>query len=58
MKITKQAAKKILAAIDAAGDKPMSEAQLLEFGYVKTEGNVWEVSDEILKAAGVLPVKK
>jgi len=52
-KLTKKAAQEILAAIDARGDKPMSEAQLKRFGYVKTEGGVWELPPHILKAAGV-----
>lgn len=53
-KLTKKAAQKILAAVDAWGDKPMSEAQLKKFGYVKTEGGVWELPTHILVAAGVL----
>ena len=53
-KLTKKAAQKILAAVDAWGGKPMSEAQLKKFGYVKTEGGVWELPTHILKAAGVV----
>ena len=52
-KPTKKAAQKILAAIDARGDKPMTEAQLRKFGYVKTEGGVWELPTSVLEAAGV-----
>ena len=52
--LTKKAAQKILAAVDAWGGKPMSEAQLKKFGYVKTEGGVWELPTHILKAAGVV----
>ena len=52
-KLTKKAARKILATIDALGDKPMSEAQLRKFGYVRTEGGVWELPAHILKAAGI-----
>jgi len=52
-KLTKKAAQKILAAVDALGGKPMSEAQLKKFGYIKTEGGVWELPAHILKAAGV-----
>jgi hypothetical protein len=52
-KMTKKAAQKILAAVDAWGGKPMSEAQLKKFGYIKTEGGVWELPTHILKAAGV-----
>jgi len=48
-KLTKKAAQKILAAVDAWG-----EAQLRKFGYVKTEGVVWELPTHILKAAGVV----
>jgi hypothetical protein len=47
-----KAAQKILAAVDAWGGKPKSEAQLKKFGYVKTEGGVWELPTHILKAAG------
>ena len=43
----------MLAAVDAWGDKPMSEAQLKKLGYIKTEGGVWELPTHILKAAGV-----
>ena len=50
---TKKAAQKILAAIDANGNKPLSEAQLKKFGYIKTEGGVWELPTHILRAAGV-----
>jgi hypothetical protein len=39
--------------VDARARKPMSEAQLKKFGYVKTEGGVWELPTHILKAAGV-----
>ncbi len=53
-KLTKKVAQKTLAAVDAWGGKPMSEAQLKKFGYVKTEGGVWELPTHILKAAGVL----
>jgi hypothetical protein len=35
------------------GVKPMAEAQLRKFGYVKTEGVVWELPTHILKAAGL-----
>ena len=52
-KLTKRVAQKILAAVDAWGGKPMSEVQLCKFGYVKTEGGVWELPTHILKAAGV-----
>ena len=52
-RLTKKAAQKILAAVDAWGDKPMPEAQLRKFGYIKTEGGVWELPTHILKAAGV-----
>jgi hypothetical protein len=52
-KLTKKVAQKILAVVDAWGGKPMSEAQLKKFGYVKTEGSVWELPTHILKAAGV-----
>ena len=52
-KVTKKAAQKILAAVDAWGGKPMSEAKLKKFGYIKTEGGVWELPAHILKAAGV-----
>jgi hypothetical protein len=53
-KLTKKAAQKILAAVDAWGDKPMPEAQLRKFGYIKTEGGVWELPAHILKAAGAV----
>jgi len=52
-RLTKKVAQKILAAVDARCGKPMSEAQLKKFGYVKTEGGVWELPSHILKAAGV-----
>ena len=52
-KLIKKVAQKIIATIDARGGKPMSEAQLKKFGYVKTEGDVWELPTHILKAAGV-----
>jgi hypothetical protein len=51
-RLTKKAAQEILAAVDAWGGKPKSEAQLKKFGYVKTEGGVWELPTHILKAAG------
>ncbi len=53
-KLIKKVAQKIIATIDARGGKPMSEAQLKKFGYVKTEGGVWELPTHILKAAGVV----
>ncbi len=53
-KLTRKAAQKILAAVDASGSKPMSEAQLKKFGYIKIEGGVWELPTHILKAAGVV----
>lgn len=52
-KLTKKVAQKILAAVDAWGGKPMSEAQLKKFGYIQTKGGVWELPSHILKAAGV-----
>jgi hypothetical protein len=53
-KLTKKTAQKILAAVDAWGGKPMSEAQLKKFGYIQTQGGVWELAPRILQAAGVL----
>jgi hypothetical protein len=53
-KLTKRVAQEILAAVDAWGGKPMSEAQLKKFGYIKIEGGVWELPTHILKAAGVV----
>jgi hypothetical protein len=52
-KLTRKAAQKILADVDAWGGKPMSEAQPKKFRYIKTEGGVWELPTHILKAAGV-----
>jgi hypothetical protein len=51
--LTKKAAQKILATVDTWGGKPMTEAQLKKFGYIKTEGGVWELPTHILKAAGI-----
>jgi hypothetical protein len=51
--MTKKAALKIIAAVDALGGKPTTEAQLRKLGYIKTEGGVWELPAHILKAAGV-----
>ena len=53
-RLTKKAAQKILAAVDAWGGKPMSEAQLKKFGYIQTPGGVWELPLHILKAAGAV----
>ena len=53
-KLTKKAAQKIFAAVDALGGKPTTEAQLRKLGYVRTEGGIWELPAHILKAAGVL----
>lgn len=50
-KITKTAAKKILAKIDAAGPGPKTETQLRKLGFVKSEGGTWEIPLHIVQAA-------